>query len=267
MTWTFSGKSRRIAAVPAARLPPFASVRASSGVPLYRAVKRELLAAIEDGRLPPGSVLPAEAPLAASFGVAIGTLRQAVGELAAEHLLLRRQGRGTFVAEHSPERFLFQFFHVERADGHREAPAVETLAVERGRLDEDAAEALGGRAGDPAWCIQNRLLLQGRALVHDRLQLPATLVRGLTEKRFRERPGTIYRFYQDNFGITVLRARERVRAVAASSEIARALGVTRGTPVLEVRRTALSFGDRPVEYRVSTIVSGSHEYVQTLDRS
>lgn len=242
-------------------------MRTRPGAPLYRAVKRELLAAIEDGRLRPGAALPSEARLAAAFGVAIGTLRQAVGELVAEHVLLRRQGRGTFVAEHSPERFLFQFFHVERADGQREAPVVETIGFERGRLDDDAAEALRQRAGDPAWRIENRLLLRGRAVVHDRLQLPAALFRGLTEKRFRERPGTIYRLYQDGFGITVLRAVERARAVAAGAEIARALGVARGAPVLEVRRTALSFGDRPVEYRVSTIVTGVHEYVHTLSRA
>lgn len=244
----------------------FPSLRGEAVRPLYRAVKRELLAAIEDGRLPPGATLPSEAVLAGSFGVAIGTLRQAVGELVAEHVLLRRQGSGTFVAEHSPERFLFQFFHVERSDGLRESPLVETISFEHGRLDEAAAEALRQRAGDPAWRIENRLLLQGRAVVHDSLQLPAALYRGLTEKRFRERPGTIYRLYQDGFGITVLRAVERARAVAAGPEIARALGVARSAPVLELRRTALSFGDRPVEYRVSTIVTGVHEYVQTLSR-
>jgi GntR family transcriptional regulator len=245
----------------------FDPVGAEPGMPRYRAVKRALLGAIEDGRLAPGAVLPSEAPLAAAFGVSIGTLRQAVGELVAEHVLLRRQGRGTFVATHSPERFLFQFFHVERADGHREAPVVETVSFARGRLDDDAAEALGARPGDPAWLIENRLLLQGRAIVHDRLQLPMALYRGLTEKRFRERPGTIYRLFQDAFGITVLRAQERARAVAASSETARVLGVALGAPVLELRRTALSFGDKPVEYRVSTVLTGVHEYVQNLSRA
>lgn len=247
--------------------PTFSPVaHAGVGAPLYRVVARRLLAAIESGALPPGSVLPNERDLAGQFAVSIGTLRQAVGELVASHVLLRRQGRGTFVAHHDAERFLFHFFHVERADGLREAPDVETIRFERGRLDEEAAEALGLRAGGGAWRIENRLRLQGRAVVHDRLQLPATPFRGLTAKRFVERPSTIYRLYQDAFGITVLRARERVRAVAASAEVAQALGIARGLPVLEVRRTALTFGDRPVEYRVSTVVTGSHEYVQTLSR-
>jgi GntR family transcriptional regulator len=247
--------------------PPFERLAPTPGEPLYRAVKRALLAAIEDGRLPPGAALPSEAALSAAFGVAIGTLRQAVGELVAEHLLLRRQGLGTFVAEHSPERFLFQFFHVERADGLREPPQVELIEFTRGRLDEASAPPLRARPGDPAWIVRNRLLLQGRAVAHDRLHLPVALYRGLTEKRLRERPGTLYRLWQEAFGITVLRAQERVRAVAADDEASRALGVAAGTPMLEVRRTALSFQDRPVEYRVSTISTAAHEYVHTLSRA
>ena len=102
------------------------------GAPLYREAKRVLLQAIESGDCPPGSSLPSETALAAAFGVSIGTLRHAVDELVAEHILIRHQGRGTFVATHDADRFLFQFFHVERSDGRREAPAVELLGIERG---------------------------------------------------------------------------------------------------------------------------------------
>jgi GntR family transcriptional regulator len=244
---------------------PFQPI-ADAGMPRYRSVKRALLRAIESGTLAPGATLPSERPLALAFGVSIGTLRQAVGELVAEHVLVRQQGRGTFVATHSAERFLFQFFHVERSDGHREAPVVDLVAFERTGLDDEAAEALRLHAGDAAWLIDNRLLLQGRAVVHDRLVLPTALFPGLTEQRLRERPGTIYRFYQDDFGITVLRAVERVRAVAADHQVAQLLGVRGGTPMLQVRRTALSFGDRPVEFRVSTVHTALHDVVQTLSR-
>jgi hypothetical protein len=151
-------------------------------MPLYRAVKRELLAAIEAGSLPPGATLPSETALAAAWGVSIGTLRHAVDELVAEHLLVRRQGRGTFVATHSEDRFLFQFFHVERADGLREAPQVELIAFERGRADEESASALWLRPGEPLILVENRLRLQGRPVVHDALALPASLFKGLTER-------------------------------------------------------------------------------------
>ncbi len=238
-----------------------------SGLPLYRAVKRALLAAIEDGRLAPGAALPSETELAAAFGVAIGTLRRAVDDLVAEHILVRRQGRGTFVATHNRDRFLFQFFHVERADGLREVPEVELLSFGRGRLDDDAAAALALRPGVACFEAENRLRLQGRAVVYDRLVLPATPFRGLTEKRLRERPSTIYQLYQAEFGITVVHAHERLRAVAAGRDAARVLGVAPGAPVLEVRRTAIALGGQAVEWRVSTVLTAQHEYVNRLSRS
>ena len=237
-----------------------------AGLPLYRAAKRALLAAVESGRIAPGQALPAEGALAASLGIAVGTLRHAVDELVAEHILVRRQGRGTFVATHDANRFLFQFFHVERRDGRREVPSVELLGFARERAGDEAAEALHLREGDPLIVVENRLALQGRAVVLDRLHLPAPMFRGLTERRLRERTGTIYQFYQRDYGITVVRAQERAAAVGADRHAARALGLAPGTPVMRVRRTALTFGDRPVEYRVSTIHTALHDYVHLLQR-
>lgn len=238
----------------------------AAGAPLYRVVKRSLLAAIEGGRYVAGGALPSETELAAAFGVSIGTLRHAVDELVSEHILVRRQGRGTFVATHNADRFLFQFFHFERNDGLREVPQVELVTFERVRMDDEPAQALGVRPGDTAIQIDNRLQLQGRAVIHDRLTLSALLFKGLTEKRFRERPSTIYHLYQTEFGITVTRAHERARAVAADRSAARILGLAPGTPVMQVRRSALTFGDKPVEYRVSTIDTTQHEYVHLLSR-
>ncbi len=238
----------------------------SAGMPLYRVVKRSLLSAIEAGHCAPGNSLPSETEIAGAMGVSIGTLRRAVDELAAEHILVRRQGRGTFVATHTADRFLFQFFHVERSDGLREAPVVELVAFERTRAAEGPAEALQLRPGEPVFQIENRLMLQGRAVIYDRLTLPALLFKGLTEKRFRERGGTIYQLYQSDFGISVLRAHERARATSADRHAARVLGLAPGQPVMQVRRTALTFGDRPVEHRVSVIDTTQHDYVNLLSR-
>lgn len=247
---------------------PFSRVQPeAAGMPLYRMVKRGLIQAIESGRCRPGEMLASEAELAAAFGVSIGTLRKAVDELVAEHILVRRQGRGTFVATHTQDRFLFQFFHVERCDGLKEAPTVEFLSFVRGRVEDEAAEALGIRPGEPVIEIENRLLLQGRPVVHDRLTLPSQLFKGLTEKRFVDRPSTIYHLYQAEYGITVVRAHERLRAASADRNCARVLGLAPGTAVLQVRRTALTFGDKPVEYRVSTINTAQHDYVSLLSRS
>ncbi|MEP6875580.1 MAG: GntR family transcriptional regulator [Burkholderiales bacterium] len=238
----------------------------AAGMPLYRVVKRSLLNAIESGNCPPGETLPSETEIAAAMGVSIGTLRRAVDELAAEHILVRRQGRGTFVATHTTDRFLFQFFHVEREDGLREAPLVDLVSFERTRAEDEPAQALQLRSGEPVIRIENRLRLQGCAVIYDRLTLPSMLFKGLTEKRFRERPGTIYQLYQSDFGISVLRATERARADAADRDAVRVLGLAPGQPVMQVHRTALTFGDRPVEHRVSIINTAHHDYVNVLSR-
>lgn len=242
---------------------------------LYRQAKRVLLQRIERQEWPPGQALPNEATLAAELQVSIGTLRRAVDELVHEHVLVRRQGRGTYVLLHSRDRFLFQFFRVEERQDwadlglaqEQEYPRVECLSFERQRADEAMARALRRPEGDPVFVIYNKLSLQQRPVVIDRIVIPVVLFKGLTEKRFREREGTVYNLYQTDFGITVLRARERAHAVTASREAMRLLGVPSGTPLLEVQRLALSFGERPVEWRTSTIHTHRHDYVVDLTRT
>ncbi len=237
--------------------------------PLYRQAKRELLRAIESGRCRPGQALPNEAGIAAALRVSIGTLRRAVDELVHEHVLIRRQGKGTYVALHNNDRFLFHFFHIEPRPDPRysevvrqaDYPTVECVAFERERAGEAEAAALRIKPGDPVIRFDNRLSLAGRAIVHDRIAIPALLFKGLNEKRLLDRPSTIYNLYQTDFGITVLRAHERSRAAAADRATARILGVATGLPVLEVHRVALTFGEKPVEYRISTINTQLHDYV------
>jgi GntR family transcriptional regulator len=272
MTRTLRGYTGTM--VRAAPLSDVTPLPASGSGPLYRQVKRELQRQIENGRYTPGDTLPSETVIATTLGVSIGTLRRAVDELVHENVLVRRHGRGTFVALHSTDSFLFQFFHVEpRADPshedtqhHRELPDVEFIGFVRARADEIEAAALRIKPGDPVLRATNRLSLRGRPVVHDVLVVSAAMFRGLTEKRYRERPSTVYRLYQSDFGISILRARERVRAVPASAETARILGVAVGVPILEIHRVALTFGDRPIEYRVSSIHTGAHDYVSNLSK-
>jgi GntR family transcriptional regulator len=246
----------------------------AGGAPLYRQVKQQLQRAIESGRCRPGHALPNETEIARAMQVSIGTLRRAVDELVHEHVLVRRQGKGTFVALHGNDRFLFQFFHVEpRLDARfgelpqvAEYPHVESLSFERDRAGEIDAGALRLKIGDPVIRFDNRLSLGGRAVVHDRIAISAMMFKGLTEKRLRDRQSTIYSLYQTEYGITVLHAQERTRAIAADRGTARVLGVPMGQPVLEVHRTAMTFGDKPVEYRVSTINTQLHDYVSMLSK-
>ena len=113
---------------------------------------------------------------------------------------------------------------------------------------------------------KDRLKLSGRPVVFDRLCISALTFKGLTEKRFVDRQSTVYHLYQHDFGITVLRAQERARATCATREVCKVLGVQPDLAVLEVHRVALTFGEKPVEYRVSTIDTRHHDYVSLLSK-
>lgn len=240
------------------------------GTPLYRQVKRALIQLIENGHFAPADCLPNESAIATSLQVSIGTLRKAVDELVAENVLVRRQGKGTFVTMHNSDRFLFQFFHVERratdlSQAH-EYPDVECVSFEKTKASEEEATALGLRLGAPVYRIANRLMLSQRPVVLDHLCVSQAMFHGLTQAQFTNRTSTIYNLFQQEFGITVLRANERARAVPASLDASRILGIAPKLPVLEVHRTAFTFGDKPVEYRISTINTQQHDYVSLLSK-
>ena len=238
----------------------------SSDRPLYEQLRARLIEGISTGEWKPGECLPSESRLAAGFGVAIGTVRKAVDTLVAERALVRRQGKGTFVTAHDGSRQLFHFFHIVARDGTKRHPQVRTLAFRRERATAQAATALAIAPHDKVILIRNLLALEGEPVIVDDITLPAELFPGLTEKAFVSRNNTIYHLYQSRFGINVLRTDERLRAVLAAGEVAEALRVPPGAPLLEIRRVALTFRDRPVELRLSRVNTARHDYHNTLGK-
>ena len=234
--------------------------------PLYQQVRASLIESISSGRWGPGEAIPSEAELARGFGVAIGTLRKAVDSLVAEQALVRRQGKGTFVVQHDGPRLMFHFFHIAGRDGSREYPEVRMLAFRRDRADAEAAAALAIAPNEKVIRIRNLLSLQQRPVMVDDITLPAELFPGLSEKIFKARDNTIYHLYQSRFGINVLRTDERLRATLATQDTAALLRVASGAPVLEIRRVALTFRDRPVELRISRVDTSRHHYHNTLGK-
>ena len=238
----------------------------SAGGPVYRAIARAMTRCLAQGTWQPGTAIPSEARLKAEFGVAIGTIRRAVDELVAQNMLVRQQGRGTFVATHNRDRLLFHFFHIERQDGYKQYPEVRLVDFERTRMGREAAERLGLHEGDRAMRFCNTLSLEGRAIMHDDITLPEALFPRLSEKRLRERSSTLYNLYQDEYRVTVLRTTQRLSAGIASREVATALGLPAGLAVLVIRRVAYGYHDRPVEYRVSHVDTRRHDYVGDTHR-
>jgi GntR family transcriptional regulator len=237
------------------------------GGPLYRDVKRQLMEALTRGEWRPGEAIPAERRLSERYGISIGTVRKAIDELVADNILIRQQGRGTFVASHNRDRLLFYFFHIVPESGPKEYPEVRLLSFARAKADRMAAEKLALEVGDPVYRIRNLLCLAGKPVIVDDVTLPAARFAGLSERQFRDRPSTIYNLYQEAFGVSVVRTSERLRATLADSETAALLGLRKHAPLLQIRRVALTYNDVPVEFRVSLVDTERYEYFSDIGRT
>ena len=235
--------------------------------PLYKEVKTRLTRGLAAGEWKAGQAIPSETRLAERFGVSIGTIRKAIDELVAERILLRHQGRGTFVATHTEDRTLFYFFHIVGKDGGRELPTTELLSFRKARAGAAEEERLGVERGAPIFRIHNVLKLAGRPVICDDIAVPAASFPDLDEEVFGAREGTIYGLYQARYGITVTRISERISAAHPTAEAAGVLGITGETPALVIKRVAYSYDDLPVEYRVSWVDTERHEYLSDLWRS
>ncbi|MGE5170992.1 MAG: GntR family transcriptional regulator [Rudaea sp.] len=233
--------------------------------PLYGQIRALLERALEAGEWAPGQAIPSEITLASRYGVSQGTVRKAIQALAADNLLVRRQGKGTFVATHTEEKASnFRFLRIRRDDGRAEYPKSRLVDLRRVRASIDVARALAIKAGDPVYVLRRVLEYGGVPAVLDEITLPAALFRGLTRERCAAYRGSMYGFFESEFGVRMLRAEERLRAVAADASCAALLKIAAGTPLLAVDRLAYTYGERPVELRRGLCTTRHEHYWNTL---
>lgn len=230
--------------------------------PLYRQVRDALVGRIVQGEWLPGDVLPSEPELAAAMGVSAGTVRKALDALEGENLLVRRQGRGTFVARHDEARILFQFYRLAPDEGAQRFPDSRVLRVRPARAGTAAARVLSIAQGDPVLAIERvRSIAPGEPRIAERITLPRARFPGLGDEPL---PNNLYALYADRFGVTIARAAERLKAVAARPRDATLLGVAAGSPLLQINRTAFALDGRPAEWRVSRCATSDMHYQSDL---
>lgn len=231
----------------------------------YQEVKQKITEDLVRGRYPMGQALPAEKDLSKELDVSIGTLRKAVDELVAEGIVVRRQGRGTFVAEHDLKRLLYYFFHVVKHDADKKVnPKVELVSLTSATANKEEAAKLLIKEGSPVWRLVNRLYLDGKCVMIDQIALDKKRFHKLTRADYINREGSIYQLYQMNYGQTVVRSSERLRAGLANKQHAEWLGIKPQSPVLIIRRVALGMQDDPIEWRISTLNTDQYEYFSEL---
>ena len=234
-------------------------------IPLYRQVRDTLFERIKSGSLRPGEELGSEFQLAAELGVSQGTVRKALEVLRAEKLLIREQGRGTFVAEQTPASVLFRYFNIYDDNGRQVLPDSRDERVSAGLGSIEERQRLGIGTGEiirinrvRTW---QRRINKVTPFISETIILPRALFPGL--ESLDPMPNTLYDLFQNRYSITVAHIDERMTPVAAPSRVADKLGLNRDTPLLLIDRTTYSLGGAIVEWRLSYChMDGCHYRLQ-----
>lgn len=211
-----------------------------------------------------GELIPSEVELAQRFNVSQGTVRKAIDELSAENLVVRRQGKGTFVATHHEARAQFRFLRLKPDVGNAHYPDNKIIEVKRVRAPADIARQLEIKAGDSVVFIKRLQSFGGSPTILEELWLPGAIFKGLSAERLLQYKGPMYALLETEFGTRMIRAVESIRAVAADEDAADMLEIAVNTPLLSVNRLSYTYGDKAVEVRRSFYVTANHHYQNEL---
>ena len=230
--------------------------------PLYKQVERHILECLAEGEWKPGEQLPTESQLAKRFGVAVFTIRAGIRALVEANILLRKQGKGTFVARHTRQRQRYQYSHVFRNQGIQIFPDRELLSFDNGPATGEVAANLGmGMEDRPrVYLIECFLSIDGEPVSTLDIAVPTRMFQGLSAQAISESQENLYAFYQDACGINVIRIQERVYGAIATGPVARFLKIPRHTPVLRIERIAYTYNQIPVEFRVRHFDATTYHY-------
>ncbi|MFY0615258.1 MAG: GntR family transcriptional regulator [Hyphomicrobiaceae bacterium] len=230
--------------------------------PLYVQVRAVILERIENGTWKPGALLPSEIALGRELGVSQGTVRKGLDSLVQDQLLVRRQGSGTFVADHTPADVLFRFFKIYTQSGERVLPSSQDVRIRRGKATKREAGILKTATDAEIIRISRTRLTARRPIIREMIAVSAAMFPDLGADG--SVPNTLYDLFQHQYGVTVSHAQERIEAIAAPARDARYLGLQAGAPLLKVDRLTLGLGNRPIEWRVSLCHLKGLQYIVEL---
>ena len=236
--------------------------------PLYQQIKGLMLKRLQAAEWKPGEVIPSEVELAVRFRVSQGTVRKAIDELAAENLLVRRQGKGTFVATHAEQQVRYRFLKLipDNGDPNSEGPAQrEFVDCKRLRAAADTARALGLRTGDPVLQLRRVLSFANEPTILEDIWLPGGPFKGLTAEQLSAYRGPMYALFETEFGVRMVRAQEKIRAVLPHADQSTLLNVAQNTPLLSVERIAFTYDDKAMELRRGLYRTDRHYYRNELN--
>jgi len=245
-----------------------AGLEASGSDPLYKQVEKRILECLVDGEWKPGDQLPTEAQLAERFGVAVFTIRAGIVELVAANILVRKQGKGTFVARHSRSRQRYQFSHIHDEAGTQVLPTRDLISFtkEAARAQDRARFQLPRTTRAQVYRLRMLSKVAGETIATLEIVLPVSLFATLSAAAVRSAQENLYAAYQDECGVNVIRVEEHVHAGLSTVAQAKVLGLPPDSPVLRIERVAFTYQNLPVEHRVR-VFDGSRFHYRAAEGS
>lgn len=231
--------------------------------PLYKQVYDLLTQRLVNGDWKPSESLPSEMALADELGVSQGTVRKALNQMVAEKLLSRRQGKGTFVAEHTQEDSLFRFFRIRVPSGDSLIPITEVLSVERRQASDKECSHLQQKSGSEVVEMVRLRKLHDQATVIETIIQPLAVFPDIDKET--ELPNSLYTLYQEKYGISIVSVRDELHAVALPEVQAKYLGLAAGTPVLMIERASINIDGRVVEWSQAYCSTENFVYLVNLN--
>ena len=215
--------------------------------PLYVQLRNLLAQRISDGVWKPGNCLPNEQDLAREFNVSPGTARKALDALEAERLVIRRQGRGTFVTDRASGEMLLRFGNVREKGGTRIASDMQLIEQATGPANDIEQERLQLEAGKAVLRTQRVRRNQGRVFMYEEVCLAICRFPGCETSGVRNY--SISALAQE-YGVHLGCASEKVSLAKPSPEIAKRLAVEPGKSLLKLDRIIFTMDGQPVEWRI-----------------
>lgn len=246
--------------------PSVERIASGEALPLYEAVKRHMSESILAGEWPPGTVLPGEVALGGMYGVAVGTVRRAMADLAAEGLLTRRRKTGTVVTGRAPHhslRFFFQFFRLHAADGAQVRSQARMLSRTVGPAGADEAADLGLETGAAVIRLHRLRLVDDVPVMRDEMVLDASRLRDFPTDPAQV-PALFYLHLVERYGIRVAAVREEVGADLATPEDLRLLGLDAPSAILTIKEVAYDQAGLPVILARHRATTAHHRYLNEI---
>ncbi|MDC1100617.1 GntR family transcriptional regulator [Methylophilaceae bacterium] len=233
--------------------------------PLYEEVKKKITQSLILGEWVPGEAIPSEIELANIYDVSQGTVRKAIDDLSAESILVRRQGKGTYVATHNEENIQLRFLRLTSQFGLNEKLDNQLISFSKEKATNKLAKILNINPSSTIISVARILTFNEKPLIFDVIKIPAQSFRGLTAEMIVENNGSMYRMYETDFGVRMLRADEKIKAISANLETASHLKVQENHPLLSVERISYTYKNKPLEWRLGLCVTDNHFYRSELD--